>query len=53
MEFKLLGPLEAVLEGRSVALPARAKEQCVLAVLLMNADRTLSAGACQVRMGRR
>jgi DNA-binding SARP family transcriptional activator/tetratricopeptide (TPR) repeat protein len=44
MEFKLLGPLEALPEGRSAAPPARAKEQCMLAVLLMNAGKTLSTG---------
>lgn len=43
MEFKLLGPLEVAVDGRHAALPARAKERCLLAVLLMNAGRTLSA----------
>jgi DNA-binding SARP family transcriptional activator/tetratricopeptide (TPR) repeat protein len=44
MEFKLLGSLEVTLDGHHVALPTRAKERCLLAVLLMNAGTTVSAG---------
>ncbi len=44
MEFKLLGTLDVALDGRQAALPARAKERCLLAVLLMNAGRTVPAG---------
>jgi DNA-binding SARP family transcriptional activator len=44
MEFKLLGTLDVSLDGRRAALPARAKERCLLAVLLMNAGKTVPAG---------
>jgi len=44
MEFKLLGPLEAVLDGHRAPALARAKERCLLAVILMNEGRTLSPG---------
>jgi DNA-binding SARP family transcriptional activator/tetratricopeptide (TPR) repeat protein len=43
MEFKLLGPLEVTLDGRRVAPPTRTRERCLLAVLLMNVGRTVSA----------
>lgn len=44
MEFKLLGSLEITQDGRQAPALARAKEQCLLAVLAMNVGRTLSAG---------
>jgi DNA-binding SARP family transcriptional activator len=44
MEFRLLGPLEAAQDGHRAVLPTRARERCLLAALLMNAGRTLSAG---------
>lgn len=44
MEFKLLGPLEVVLDTGEPPTLARARERCLLAVLLMHADQTLSMG---------
>ncbi len=44
MEFKLLGPLEVVLDDRRAALPTRARERCLLAALLVSAGRTLPPG---------
>jgi SARP family transcriptional regulator, regulator of embCAB operon len=43
MEYRLPGPLEVALDGRTAARPARAREQCVLAVLLMSAGKTVPA----------
>jgi DNA-binding SARP family transcriptional activator len=42
MEFHILGPLEALDEGRSVALGG-SKQRALLAVLLLHANETLSA----------
>src|SRR5438045_1328071 len=42
-EFRLLGPVEAVVEGRPVPLPA-AKPRALLAVLLLNRNRVVSVG---------
>jgi DNA-binding SARP family transcriptional activator len=41
MEFRILGPLEILDEGRSVAL-AGSKQRALLAVLLLHANETLS-----------
>src|SRR3982751_1610627 len=41
LEFRLLGPVEAVIDGRPVALPA-AKPRALLAVLLLNRNRVVS-----------
>jgi DNA-binding SARP family transcriptional activator/predicted negative regulator of RcsB-dependent stress response len=41
MEFKLLGSLEVALNGHYAPLPARARERCLLAALLISAGRTL------------
>jgi DNA-binding SARP family transcriptional activator len=43
VEFSVLGPLEAVVEGRSVPLPA-AKPRALLALLLLNRNRVVSVG---------
>ena len=43
LEFRLLGPVEAVVDGRPVALPA-AKPRAVLAVLLLDRNRVVSVG---------
>jgi YVTN family beta-propeller protein len=43
MEFRILGPLEAWENGRPVALPGP-KPRALLAVLLLRANRTVSAG---------
>jgi DNA-binding SARP family transcriptional activator len=40
VEFRVLGPVEAVVEGRSVPLPA-AKPRALLAVLLLNRNRVV------------
>jgi len=42
MEFRLLGPFELVVEGRLVT-PKAAKQRALLALLLLNANRPLSA----------
>ena len=42
MEFRILGPLEVLAGGRAVALPG-AKPRAVLAVLLLHANRPVSA----------
>ena len=39
-EFRVLGPVEAIVDGRSVALPA-AKPRALLAVLLLNRNRVV------------
>jgi DNA-binding SARP family transcriptional activator/tetratricopeptide (TPR) repeat protein len=44
MEFRLLGALDVVLDGRSATLPARARERCMLAALLISAGMALPAG---------
>jgi DNA-binding SARP family transcriptional activator len=41
MEFRLLGPLEVVEDGRTIEIGA-AKERALLAVLLLNANRAVS-----------
>ena len=43
LEFRLLGPVEAVVDGRPVALPA-AKPRALLAVLLLDRNRVVSVG---------
>src|SRR5437763_15346365 len=43
LEFRLLGPVEAVVDGRPVALPA-AKPRALLAVLLLSRNRVVSVG---------
>src|SRR2546430_1804819 len=40
LEFRVLGPVEAVVEGRPVPLPA-AKPRALLAVLLLNRNRVV------------
>ena len=42
MEFRILGPLEAVAEGRVVALNA-AKQRALLAILLLHANELVSS----------
>ena len=44
MEFKLLGPLEVVLDERRAALPTRARERCLLAALLVSAGQDAADG---------
>jgi DNA-binding SARP family transcriptional activator/tetratricopeptide (TPR) repeat protein len=44
MEFRLLGPLEVVLDAERAPALMRARERCLLAVLLMHAGQTLSTG---------
>ena len=41
MDFRILGPLEALDEGRDVA-PAGNKQRALLALLLLHANETLS-----------
>jgi hypothetical protein len=41
MDFHILGPLEALDEGRAVALGGN-KQRALLAVLLLHANKTLS-----------
>jgi DNA-binding SARP family transcriptional activator len=41
LEFRLLGPVEAVIDGRPVALPA-AKPRALLAILLLDRNRVVS-----------
>src|SRR3954468_24675579 len=41
VEFRVLGPLEALEDGRPIPLPA-AKPRALLAVLLLNANRVVS-----------
>ena len=41
MEFRILGPLEVVHEGRSVALPG-GRERAILALLLLSANQVVS-----------
>jgi DNA-binding SARP family transcriptional activator len=43
MEFRLLGPLEVIHEGRSVPLKG-AKQRTLLAAFLLNANRTVTVG---------
>src|SRR5438309_6437211 len=43
VEFSLLGPVEAVVDGRSIPLPA-AKPRALLAVLLLSRNRVVSSG---------
>jgi DNA-binding SARP family transcriptional activator len=43
LEFRLLGPVEAVIDGRPVPLPA-AKPRALLAVLLLDRNRVVSVG---------
>jgi DNA-binding SARP family transcriptional activator/tetratricopeptide (TPR) repeat protein len=43
MEFKLLGPLEVVLDAGQAPALARARERCLLAALLINAGQVLPA----------
>src|SRR5205085_9550860 len=43
LEFRLLGPVEAVIDGRPVRLPA-AKPRALLAVLLLDRNRVVSVG---------
>jgi DNA-binding SARP family transcriptional activator len=43
VEFRVLGPVEAVVDGRSVPLPA-AKPRALLAVLLLSRNRVVSVG---------
>src|SRR5256884_610899 len=43
LEFRLVGPVEAVVGGRPVALPA-AKPRALLAVLLLDRNRVVSVG---------
>jgi DNA-binding SARP family transcriptional activator len=43
LEFRLLGPVEAVIDGRPVAMPA-AKPRALLAVLLLDRNRVVSVG---------
>ena len=49
MEFRILGPLEVRTDGRAVALPG-AKPRAVLAVLLLNANRPVSADQLAVAL---
>ncbi|MBO0804553.1 MAG: tetratricopeptide repeat protein [Nocardiopsaceae bacterium] len=44
MEFKLLGPVEIIGDTGQPLTLARARERCLLAVLLLNAGQALSAG---------
>jgi DNA-binding SARP family transcriptional activator len=44
VEFRVLGPVEAAVEGRPVPLPA-AKPRALLALMLLNRNRVVSAGA--------
>src|SRR5438477_3742515 len=43
LEFRLLGPVEAVIDGRPVRLPA-AQPRALLAVLLLDRNRVVSVG---------
>ena len=43
MEFRLLGPLEVELDAKQAPTLARARERCLLAVLLVHVGQTLSA----------
>ncbi len=43
VEFRVLGPVEAVVEGRPVPLPA-AKPRALLALMLLNRNRVVSTG---------
>src|SRR3989454_4568113 len=43
LEFRLLGPVEAVIDGQPVALPA-AKPRALLAILLLDRNRVVSVG---------
>jgi DNA-binding SARP family transcriptional activator len=43
LEFRLLGPVEAVVDGQPAALPA-AKPRALLAVLLLDRNRVVSVG---------
>jgi DNA-binding SARP family transcriptional activator len=43
VEFRVLGPVEAVVDGSPVSLPA-AKPRALLAVLLLNRNRVVSVG---------
>lgn len=42
MEFKLLGPVEVRQDAMQIPLPAREKERCLLAALLISAGQLLS-----------
>jgi SARP family transcriptional regulator, regulator of embCAB operon len=42
MDFRLLGPFEAVHDGQQVAVGSRRQERCLLGVLLLEADRVVS-----------
>ncbi|MEV4919120.1 BTAD domain-containing putative transcriptional regulator [Streptomyces tirandamycinicus] len=42
MEFRLLGPFEARRDGRLLPLGGRRQERCLLAVLLLEADRVVT-----------
>ncbi|WBB64543.1 BTAD domain-containing putative transcriptional regulator [Streptomyces sp. WMMC500] len=44
MEFRLLGPFEAVRDGAPVSLSRRRQERLLLAVLLLSPGRTVAAG---------
>lgn len=41
MQFRILGPLEAIAEGRVLAIPSR-QQRALLALLVVNANRVLS-----------
>src|SRR3982751_1714406 len=43
LEFRLLGPVEAVIDGRPVPLPA-AKPRALLAILLLDRNRVVPVG---------
>src|SRR3954447_16329299 len=41
MDFRLLGPFDALVDGRPIQVGTRRQERLLLAVLLLNADRVV------------